>query len=422
MLQEGLQPFQREGQEVPYPVPLVRRVELTAQCQRQTLNRSGLIINMMRSNNSLITPQQVGALGETQAKINLPPNIITRISTLTILEAPIQRASKETLWEVTTTTSTITRTTTTITQEEGKFNEGITRCSSIWIAITSSPSLAPQLTHPRCSNSSCPSTTLLPANIMSPPQEVTNMAIMAATLNTGRNAWITTRRMGTTRGHTRTTWMAPVAVDTRMSINTRNTLLSRGMGSASMGRLRAINLIIDSRDSRIQRILTRLTRRAEICMGSNNIKGATASIQTTTLGVEAFSKTEGAREPWRPTRTTPNTTTTTASSSSGDSKVALGRWGATKRINIWGINSMTLSRSMSTKTLISSTAKISIHNSNTTQRTRTGRPVASLLLNSRWRSHNTGRYISMGKARRLSLNNPNCYMFSSWSLKIKLCR
>jgi len=86
---------------------------------------------MMRSNNSLITPQQVGALGETQAKINLPPNIITRISTLTILEAPIQRASKETLWEVTTTTSTITRTTTTITQEEGKFNEGITRCSSI---------------------------------------------------------------------------------------------------------------------------------------------------------------------------------------------------------------------------------------------------------------------------------------------------
>jgi hypothetical protein len=89
------------------------------------------MINMTRSSNSLITPPQVGALGETQAKINLPPNIITRISTLTILEAPIQRASKETLWEVTTTTSTITRTTTTITQVEGKFNEGITRCSSI---------------------------------------------------------------------------------------------------------------------------------------------------------------------------------------------------------------------------------------------------------------------------------------------------
>lgn len=78
-----------------------------------------------------------------------------------------------------------------------------------------------------------------------------------------------------------------------MSINTRNTLPSRGMGSASMGRLKAINLIIDSRD---QRTLTRLTRRAVISMGSSNIKEATASILTTTLGVGVLSKTEGARE------------------------------------------------------------------------------------------------------------------------------
>jgi hypothetical protein len=64
-----------------------------------------------------------------------------------------------------------------------------------------------------------------------------------------------------------------------------------------MGRLKAINLIIDSRDSSIQRTLTRLTRRAVISMGSSNIKEATASILTTTLGVGALSKTEGDLEP-----------------------------------------------------------------------------------------------------------------------------
>ena len=81
-----------------------------------------------------------------------------------------------------------------------------------------------------------------------------------------------------------------------MSINTHSTLRSRGMGSASMGRLKAINLIIDSRDSSIQRTLTRLTRRAVISMGSSNIKEATASTLTTTQAVGALSKTEGARE------------------------------------------------------------------------------------------------------------------------------
>jgi hypothetical protein len=87
-----------------------------------------------------------------------------------------------------------------------------------------------------------------------------------------------------------------------------------------MGRLKAINIIIDHRDSRIQRIQIRLTRRAEICMESNNIKEGTASTLTTVGGL---SKPEGARETLRPIRTTPNTTTTTASSSSGDSRAAL---------------------------------------------------------------------------------------------------
>jgi len=82
-----------------------------------------------------------------------------------------------------------------------------------------------------------------------------------------------------------------------MSINTRNTLRSRGMGSASMGRLKAINLIIDNRDSSIQLTLTRLTRRVVISMESNHIKEATASILTTILVVGELSKTEGAREP-----------------------------------------------------------------------------------------------------------------------------
>jgi hypothetical protein len=181
MLPEGQQPFQREALEVRYPVPEVRLVALIAQCQRPTLNLSGHMINTMRYSNSLITQPQVGALGGTPAKINLPPNTITRISILIILEAP--RASKETLWEETTTTSTITITTIT-KEEEGKLSEGITRCSSsIRIAITSSPSRAPQLTPPH--NSSSPLMTPPPANIMR--EATNNMAIMAAT-HTGRNA------------------------------------------------------------------------------------------------------------------------------------------------------------------------------------------------------------------------------------------
>ena len=132
MLPGGLQTSQREALEVPCLVPLVQRVALTAQCQRPTLNLSGLMINMMRSSNSSIIQPQVGALGETQAKINLPRSIIIRISTLAILEAKIKRASKETLWEATTTTSTITGTIIIITQEEeeGKFREVVTTRSS----------------------------------------------------------------------------------------------------------------------------------------------------------------------------------------------------------------------------------------------------------------------------------------------------
>ena len=136
--------------------------------------------------------------------------------------------------------------------------------------------------------------------------------------------------------------MPPLAVDTRKSSsNTSNTLRSsRGRGSGSMGRLKALNIIIDNRDSssRIQQQRTRirLTRRgAEICTGSSsNIREATASstLTTTPLVVGGLSKPEGALETLRPTRTTPNTTTaTTASSSSEDSRVALGRSG-TKRI------------------------------------------------------------------------------------------
>jgi hypothetical protein len=184
MLPEGQQPFQKEVTEVPYPVPQVLRVALIAQCQRPTLNLNGRMINMMRYSNSLITQPQVVALGGTPAKINLPLNTITRISILIILEAP--RASKLTIWEETTTISTVTGIITTITkEEEGKLSEGITRCSSsIRIAITSSPSRAPPLTPPRSSSSS-PSTTPLPANIMR--EATNNMAIMAAT-HTGRNA------------------------------------------------------------------------------------------------------------------------------------------------------------------------------------------------------------------------------------------
>jgi hypothetical protein len=179
---EGQEIFQKEAQEVPYPVPQVLRVALIAQCQRPTLNLNGRMINMMRYSNSLITQPQVVALGGTPAKINLPPNTITRISILIILEAP--RASKEILWEETTTTSTITITTIT-KEEEDKLSEAITRCSSsIRIAITNNSSRAPPLTPPRSSSSS-PSTTPLPANIMR--EATNNMAIMAAT-HTGRNA------------------------------------------------------------------------------------------------------------------------------------------------------------------------------------------------------------------------------------------
>jgi hypothetical protein len=64
-----------------------------------------------------------------------------------------------------------------------------------------------------------------------------------------------------------------------------------------MGRLKAVNLIIDNRDSSIQRTLIRLTRRAGICMESSHIKEATASTLTTTQAVGALSKTEGAQEP-----------------------------------------------------------------------------------------------------------------------------